>query len=94
MDIEHQVLQVSVDTGLGVNRGLLVRQKVVELDYSDRDRFKLLCLEHDLFEQGVLNDLVGDDRCEVPGLCDVPPIVAVKGSVAIVSQALNTNDYS
>ena len=65
---------------------------MVELDDSDRDCFELLRLEHDLLEHGVLNDLVGHNRREVPGLSDVPPVIAVEGSVAVVSQALITTE--
>ena len=61
MDIEHQVLEICVDAGLRIDRRLLVRQQVVELDDADRDGFELLSLEHNLLENGVLDDLVGDD---------------------------------
>ena len=44
MDIEHQVLEICVDAGLRIDRRLLVRQQVVELDDADRDGFELLSL--------------------------------------------------
>lgn len=35
MDVEHQVLEVGVHTGLSVNRSLLIGQQVVELNDPD-----------------------------------------------------------
>ena len=46
MHIKHQVLQVSVDGGLGVHRGLLKGQKVVELGDAHRQRLVLLHFEN------------------------------------------------
>ena len=48
MDVEHQVLEVGVYTGLGINGRLLVSEQVVELDDSNRDCLKLLRFQHDL----------------------------------------------
>ena len=88
MDIEHQVLEICVDAGLRIDCRLLVRQQVVELDDSDRDGFELLSLEHDLLENGVLDDLVGDDRGEMPGLSDIPPVITVERGIEVVAETL------
>jgi len=42
MDLVEQVLQVGVDTGLGVDGVLFISQEVVELDDTNGDGFKLL----------------------------------------------------
>ena len=91
MDVEHQILQVGVDTGLRVNGGLLISKQVVELDNADGDGFKLLGLEHDLFEHGVLDYLVGHDGCEVARLRNVPPVIAVQRRIQVVPQTLHTH---
>ena len=88
MDVEHQVLEICVDAGLRIDRRLLVRQQVVELDDADRDGFELLSLEHDLLENGVLNDLVGDDRGEMAGLSDIPPVITVERGIEVVAETL------
>lgn len=88
MDVEHQVLQVSVNTCLCVNGRLLVGEQVVELHNADRDGFELLRFEHDLFEHWVLNHLVGHDCREVTRLSHIPPVVAVQRSIQVVSQTL------
>ena len=88
MDIEHQVLEICVDAGLRIDRRLLVRQQVVELDDADRDGFELLSLEHNLLENGVLDDLVGDDRGEMAGLSDIPPVITVERGIEVVAETL------
>lgn len=88
VDVEHQVLQVSVDTCLRINGGLLIRQQVVELHNANRDGLVLLRLEHNLFQDGVLDDLVGDNQREVACFSHVPPVVAVERGVQVVAQAL------
>lgn len=42
MNVEHQVLEVSVHTSQGVNSDLLVRKKMVKLNNSYRNGFKFL----------------------------------------------------
>ena len=85
MDVEHEVLQVSVHARLCVDRCLLIGQQVVELHDADRNCFILLRLEHNLLQRGILDHLVGNDRRKVSRLRDIPPIVAVKRSVQVVS---------
>lgn len=89
VDVEHQVLQVSVDTRLCVDRGLLIGQQVVELDDSDRDSLELLRFEHHLFQCGVLDHLVSYNGREVARFSNIPPIVTVKGCIQVVAQALH-----
>ena len=94
MDVEHEVLQVGVHARLRVNRRLLVRQQVVELHDADRDRLILLRLQHHLLQRCVLDDLIGNNRGEVPRLRHVPPVVAVERRIQVVAQALNTQKVS
>ena len=88
MNIEHEILQVGVDAGLCIYCGLLVRQQVIKLDDTDRNSFILLGFEHYLFQTGVLNDLIGDDCCEVTCFGYIPPVIAVEGSVQVIAQTL------
>ena len=85
MNIEHEILQVGVDASLCIYCGLLVSQQVIKLDDTDRYSFILLCFEHDLFQTGILNDLVSDDCCEVTCFSNVPPVIAVEGSVQVIA---------
>ena len=88
MNIEHEILQVGVDAGLCIYCGLLVRQQVIKLDDTDRNSFIFLGLEHYLFQTGVLNDLIGDDCCEVACFGYIPPVIAVEGSIQVIAQTL------
>ena len=85
MDVEHEILQVSVHARLCVDRCLLISQQVVELHDTNGDSFIFLRLEHNLLQRGILDHLVGNDRRKVPSLSDVPPIVTVEGRVQVVS---------
>ena len=85
MDVEHEVLQVGVDTRLCVDCCLLIREQVVELHDTDRHRLVFLRLQHHLLQRLVLDDLVGDDRGEVTRLGHVPPVVAVETRIQVVS---------
>ena len=42
----QKILQVSIDSSLGINSGLLTRKKVIELDDSNWNCFVFLCLDH------------------------------------------------
>ena len=88
MDVEHQVLQVGVDTCLRINCGLLVSQQVIELYNADRNRFKLLSFEHDLLQDWVFNHLVSYDSCEMASFCNIPPVITVERSIQVVSKTL------
>ena len=77
MDVEHQVLEVGVDACLGVDGGLLVCQQVVKLNDADCDGFELLGFEHDLLQNWVFYDLIGNNRGKVSRLCYIPPVIAV-----------------
>ena len=89
MDVEHQVLKIGVDAGLCVNSCLLVRQKMVKLHNTNCDCLKLLCFEHDLFQNWVFDYLIGYYCCEVSSFSHVPPVVTVKRSVAVVAETLS-----
>ena len=45
VNLKKEVLQVSVHAGLGVDGVLFIGKQVVELHYSHRDGFQLLCME-------------------------------------------------
>ena len=65
MDVEHQVLEVSVHRCLRVNRGLLISQQMVELTNSYRDDLLLLSTDNRLLKNWVFQDLVSNYRDEV-----------------------------
>ena len=88
MNIEHEILQIGIDASLRIYCCLFVSEQVVELDDTDRYSFILLCFEHDLFQTWVFNDLVCDDCCEVACFGNVPPVITIKRSVQVISQAL------
>ena len=88
MNIEHEILQIGVDASLSINCGLFVSEQVVKLDDTDRYSFILLCFEHDLFQAGVLNYLVSDNRSEVACFGNVPPIVTIERGVQVIAQTL------
>ena len=88
MNIEHEILQIGIDAGLRIYCCLFVSQKVVELDDTDRYSFILLSFEHDLFQAGVLNYLVSDNRSEVACFGNVPPIVTIERGVQVIAQTL------
>ena len=90
MDVVHQVLQVGVHTRLSINRCLLIGQQVIKLDDSDRNSLELLCFEHDLLEDWVLDHLVCNYGSKMTCLCDIPPVVAVQRSIQVVTKALST----
>jgi len=92
MDVVHEILEVSVDTRLRINCGLLIGQQVVELHNSDGNCFELLSLVHHLFQNGILDHLVCHDGCEMSRLSHVPPIVAVQRCIQIVAQALKRSN--
>ena len=50
MDVEHQVLQVRINTRLRIDCCLFICEQVIELNDSNRDSLVLLSLQHDLFE--------------------------------------------
>ena len=77
MNVEHQILQVGIHTGLRINRCLLVCQQVIKLHYSDRYSLEFLRLQQNLFQGGVFDDLVGHDGGEMTGFCNIPPIIAI-----------------
>jgi len=85
VDVEKKVLKVGVDACLGVNRGLLVCQQVIELNNADRDCFKLLRLEQLHLEMRIFQHLVGDHRCEVARFRHIPPIITVQRSICVVA---------
>ena len=89
VNVEHQVLQVGVDACLSVNSGLLVGEQVIELNNSDRDGFELLGLKHNLFKHGVLDYLVSYNCREMARFRHIPPVVAVKRCIQVVSQTLH-----
>jgi hypothetical protein len=90
MDIEEEVLEVSVDRRLAVNSGVVGGEKVVELDEPDGDGLHLLHLEQGLPEGDVLDDLGGEDQGDVaPRLSHVPPVVAVERSIQVVTETLS-----
>lgn len=76
VDVKHQVLQVCVDGGLSVDRGLLIGQQVVELDDANRNHSVLLRPCDHSSQEGVLHDLMSDRCDKVIALCHVPPIIA------------------
>ena len=78
MDIEHQVLQVGVNTCLSINCSLFIGQQVVELNYANRNCLKLLSFKHDLLQDRVLNHLVSYNCCKVACFGNIPPIIAVQ----------------
>lgn len=61
---------------------------MVKLDNSDGDSLKLLCFQHHLLEDRVLDDLVGDNRGEMARFSHIPPVITVEGRIQVVSQAL------
>ena len=85
VNVEHQVLEVRIDTRLRVDRCLLIGKQVIELDNSNRDGLKLLGFKHYLLEERIFNDLICNNRGEVAGFCHVPPVIAVQRSVQIVA---------
>ena len=88
MNVEHQVLQVRINTCLRVDRCLLIGQQMVELDYTDGNSLEFLCFKHDLFKLRIFYNLIGNDCGEMSSFCDVPPIITVQRGVQIVSQTL------
>jgi len=78
MDIEHQVLQVGVNTCLSINCSLFVGQQVVELNYANRNCLELLSFQHNLLQDWVFNHLVSYNSCKVACFSHIPPIIAVQ----------------
>ena len=46
VNIMQKILQVSIDSSLGINSGLLTGKKVIKLNDSNRNCFVFLCLDH------------------------------------------------
>jgi len=88
MDVMEQILQVSVHTCLGVDRGLLTGDEVVELHDSYCNGLVLLSLNHQLAHLNVSYKLQTNDVVEVSRLRQVPPVLARQGSIDIVSQII------
>ena len=84
MDVEHEVLQVGVDTGLVVHCGLLIRQQVVKLYNADCYGLVFLGAHHLVFQDWVLDNLQSHNRGELASFSDIPPVVTVEGCVQVV----------
>ena len=66
---------------------------MVELDDTNRNDFLFLGAQDGLLEDGVFQNLIANNGHEMILLGNIPPVVAVKGCVAVVAEGLpeNTN---
>lgn len=88
MDVVHQVLQVRIHARLRVDRLLLACNQVVELNDADCHGFVLLCLNHQLSQLYVPDQLNANNIVEVCRLGQVPPVLARQRRVYVISEAL------
>ena len=88
MDIEHKILQVGIHTGLIVNRGLFIRQQMIELNYTYGDGLMFLRFHHLMLKHWVFDNLESDYGSKLTSLSHVPPVITVQRSVQVISQTL------
>lgn len=90
VDVVHQVFEVGIHRGLGVNSRLLVRQHVVKLDDAYRNHLVLLSADQCVSKYRIFHYFLDDHSNEVIAFSNVPPIIAELGCVLVVPQTLNS----
>ena len=76
VDVVQQVLEVDIYACFGVNCGLFISQKVIELDYAHRHCLVFLSLDHELTELNILYQFGEHCGVKVAALREIPPIFA------------------
>ena len=85
VDVVQQVLEVDIYACLGVNCGLFIRQKVIELHNAYRHGLVFLGLHHELTELDILDQFGEDGGVKVAALREIPPIFASEGCICVVA---------
>lgn len=89
VDVVQQVLEVDIYACFGVNCGLFIRQKVIELHYAHRHCLVFLCLDHELTELDILDQFREHSGVKVAALREIPPIFACEGCICVIAQVLD-----
>ena len=84
----QKILQVSIDSSLGINSGLLTSKEVIKLYDSYWNSFVFLSLDHELSQLDIFDKLVSNGAMDIWTLSEIPPVLTGKRSVVVISQVL------
>ena len=90
VDVVHEVFEVCINGGLGVNSSLLVGQHVVKLNNTYRNHLVFLSTHKRVPKYGIFDYLLNDYSNKVVTLSNVPPVITELRRVLVIPQTLNS----
>jgi len=90
VDVVHEVFEVCINGGLGVNSSLLVGQHVIKLNNTYRNHLVFLSTHKRVPKYGIFDYLLNDYSNKVVTLSNVPPVITELRRVLVIPQTLNS----